>query len=378
MSDMEVIDMKFYPYGHQCIDDNDVAAVAETLKSDFLTTGPKVSEFEKTICKYTGAKYCVAVSNATAGLHIAALAANFKPDDEVITSPITFLSSANCARFVGADVVFADIDAETACIDPEETKKRITQRTKGIVAVHYAGQSCDMEKIAAIAKEHNLVVIEDAAHAMGSDYHDTKVGCCKYSDMTVFSFHPVKTVTTGEGGAVTTNSAELYEKLCAFRAHGIYREKDYPAHYYEMRELGYNYRMTDFQAALGISQMAKLDKFKTRRRAIVDYYNKKLELPHLVEREYSTACFHLYPVLVENRDDFFTKAHDLSLGVQVHYIPVHTQPYYRQFGYNWGDYPKAEEYYKHTVSLPLYPALTDDDLDEIIRRIKSFYNLSHK
>ena len=363
--------MKFYPYGHQHIDEEDIAAVVEVLRSDYLTTGPKVAEFEKAICDYTGAKYCVTVSSATAGLHIAALAAGFTAGNEVITSPMTFVSSANCARFAGADVVFADIDPETACIDPQEIEKRITGKTKGIVAVHYAGQSCDMEKIAAIAKQHNLKVIEDAAHAIGSDYKDTKVGCCKYSDMTVFSFHPVKTITTGEGGAVTTNSKELYEKLLAYRSHGIHREKDYPAHFYEMRELGFNYRMTDIQAALGVSQIRKLDKFKARRREIVDFYNKNLGLPHVIERGYSNACFHIYPVLVENRDEFFAKAHENGLGLQVHYIPVHTQPYYRQFGYNWGDYPRAEEYYKHTVSLPLYPALSDDDVVDVILRLKS-------
>lgn len=216
-----------------------------------------------------------------------------------------------------------------------------------------------------------MIVIEDAAHAIGSEYKTTKVGSCAYSDMTVFSFHPVKTITTGEGGAVTTNNKELYDKLCAFRAHGMHKDGDMQNTWeYEMRELGYNYRMTDFQAALGISQLKRLDVFKSRRREIVDYYNKNLGLPHLTERDFSNACFHLYPVLVDNRRDFYFKAREKGLNLQVHYIPVHTQPYYAQFGYKNGDFPKAENYYEHCISLPLYPALTDEDLAEIVKRLK--------
>ncbi len=360
-----------YGYGHQYIDDDDISAVIDVLKSDFLTCGPKVTEFEQAICRYTGAKYCVAVSNATAGLHIAVLASGLQKGEEAITSPNTFLSSANCICFVGARPVFADIDAETGNIDAKEIEKHITPKTKVLVPVHFAGQSCDMREIARIAKKHNLVVIEDAAHGIGSDYCGTKVGSCAYSDMTVFSFHPVKTITTGEGGAVTTNSKELYDKLCAFRAHGVHKDGAMLNTWeYEMRELGFNYRMTDFQAALGLSQLKKLEKFKARRRQIVDFYNKELKLPHLIEKDFSNACFHLYPILVDNRRDFYFKARDKGLNLQVHYIPVHTQPYYRQFGYKKGDYPNAENYYEHCISLPLYPSLTDDDLVEIVKRIK--------
>ena len=364
--------MKTYGYGHQSITEADVESVVGVLCGDYLTCGPAVRAFEQAICAYTGAKYCVAVANATAGLHIAALAAGLGPGDEAITSPITFLSSANCIAFTGAKPVFADIDPRTADVDPEEIARRITPRTKALVPVHFAGQSCDMERIAALAKAHGLKVIEDAAHAIGSDYKDTKVGSCKYSDMTVFSFHPVKTITTGEGGAVTTNDPDLYAKLCAFRAHGTHKDGEMAHTWeYEMRELGYNYRITDLQCALGQSQLKRLNEFKRRRREIVSYYNENLGLPHLEEMPYSNACFHLYPVLVENRREFYFRAREAGLNLQVHYIPVPTQPYYRAtYGYKPGDYPKAEAYYAKCISLPLYPSLTDDDLAEIVRRIK--------
>lgn len=360
--------MKTYGYGHQYIDEEDIKAVNDVLKSDYLTCGPKVSDFEQAICDYTGAKYCVAVNSATSGLHIAMLAAGVGIGDEVITSPMTFLSSANCARFTGADVRFADIYPDTACINPDEIKKHISDKTKAIVPVHFAGQSCDMDAIKAILpKDRKVFIIEDAAHAIGSLYKGAKVGSCAYSDMTVFSFHPVKNITTAEGGAVTTNNEELYKKLLAFRSHGMHHTSDWK---YDMIELGYNYRMTDIQAALGISQLKKIEKFKARRREIVDYYNKNLGLPHLIEQDFSNACFHLYPVLVENREQFYHDARNNGLYLQVHYIPVHTQPYYQHLGYKQGDFPCAENFYNHCISLPLYPALTDEDLDEIVKRIK--------
>ena len=363
--------MKTYAYGKQNITEADIQAVVETLKSPYLTCGPKVKEFEQAICDYTGAKYAVAVNSATSGLHIAMMACGVSTGDEVITSTMTFLASANCARFCGADVKFADIEKDTANINPEDIEKRITSKTKAVIPVHFAGQSCDMEKIYKTAKKHDIFVIEDAAHAIGSEYKGKKVGCCEFSDMAVFSFHPVKTVTTAEGGAVVTNSKALYDKLCAFRAHGMHKDGDMVNTWeYEMRELGYNYRMTDIQAALGISQLKRLDDFKKRRREIVAYYNKELNLPHLTEKDFSNACFHLYPILIENRKDFYFAAREKGLYLQVHYIPVHTQPYYREQGYDWGNYPNAEEYYKHCISLPLYPDLTDEDLAEIVKRIK--------
>lgn len=362
---------KKYAYGKQNITEEDISTVVETLKSPFLTCGPKVKEFEQAICDYTGAKYAVAVNSATSGLHIAMLAAGVGESDEVITSPITFLASANCARFCGAMVKFADIEKETANIDFREIEKQISARTKVIIPVHFAGQSCDMERIYSLAKKHNIIVVEDAAHAIGSEYKGKKVGCCEFSDMTVFSFHPVKTITTAEGGAVLTNNKELYDKLCAFRAHGMHKDGEMVDTWeYEMRELGYNYRMTDVQASLGISQLKRLDSFKKRRREIVDFYNKELNIPHLVEKDFSNACFHLYPILVEDRKKIYFAAREKGLYLQVHYIPVHTQPYYRNLGYNWGDFPHAEEYYKHCISLPLYPELSDEDLVEIAKRIK--------
>lgn len=363
--------MKTYSYGKQNISEDDIKSVIEVLKSPYLTCGPKVKEFEKAICDYTGAKYCVALNSATSALHVAMMALGIQEGDEVITTPITFLASANCARYCGADVKFADIESDTANIDPDEIEKHITDKTKAIIPVHFAGQSCDMEKIYKIAQKHNLKIVEDAAHAIGSEYKGKKVGCCEYSDMVVFSFHPVKTITTAEGGAVVTNNKELYEKLCAYRSHGMHKDGEMANTWeYEMRELGYNYRMTDVQAALGISQLKRLDEFKKRRREIVDFYNKNLNIEHLIEKDFSNACFHLYPILIENRKDFYFKARQKGLFLQVHYIPVHTQPYYKNLGYKMGDYPKAEEYYRKCISLPLYPDLKDEDLIEITKRIK--------
>ena len=364
--------MKTYPYGRQYLDFKDYIAVLKTLSSEFLTCGPKVLAFEKALCDYTGAKYCVAANSATSALHLAMLAANVTAKHEVITSPITFLASANCARYVGADVKFADIEPETANVNSLEIQKHISAKTRAIIPVHFSGQSCDMEKIHKLAQNKDIVIIEDAAHAIGSDYKNTKVGSCAYSDMTVFSFHPVKTITTGEGGAITTNSKDLYEKLLSFRSHGMYKDGEMIETWeYEMRELGYNFRLTDIQAALGISQLKKLEQFKSRRREIVTYYNTHLELTHLTEKDYSHACFHLYPILVENRKEFFKKARAIGLNLQVHYIPVHLQPYYKQFGYKEGDFPHAENYYNKCISLPLFPSLKDKDLKEIVKRIKS-------
>lgn len=364
-------EIKSYPYGKQSIDESDIKAVLKVLSSSHLTCGPKVSEFEQQLCDYTGAKYAVAVNSATSGLHLAIKALGIKAGDEVITSPITFVASANCALYEGAFVRFADIDPKTANIAPDEIAKQITPKTKAIIPVHFAGQSCDMKEIYKLAKERGLFVIEDAAHAVGSEYKGKKVGSCLFSDMAVFSFHPVKTITTAEGGAVLTNDEKLYHKLCALRSHGVYKDGAMTNDWrYEMRELGFNYRMSDIHAALGLSQLKRLKSFKARRRAIVEFYNKNLGLEHLEEKEFSNACFHLYVALLDNRDEFYFKAKENGLNLQVHYIPVHTQPFYRALGYREGDYPNAEAYYKKCISLPLYPSLEREDLEIIAGRIK--------
>jgi len=359
--------MKTYSYGKQNISWADCWAVFKTLRSNYLTCGSQIKRFEQAVCDYTGAKYCVAVSSGTAALHLAMLVLNLKPEDEVITTPITFLASANCIMFVGAKPVFADIEPDTANIDVNQISQAITNHTKALIPVHFAGQSCDMEAISKLARQQNLFVVEDAAHAIGADYKGQKIGCCQYSDMTTFSFHPVKNITTAEGGAITTNNEEFYYKLLALRAHGSYKDGDLVSDWrYEMRDLGFNYRLTDLQAALGCSQLKRLEKFKQRRREIVEYYNENLACKHLIERDYSDACFHLYPILLDNRDQFYHRAKEYGLNLQVHYIPVHTQPYYLNLGYRYGDFPQAENYYKKTISLPLYPSLTDKDLRYII------------
>jgi len=376
---------KTYTYGKQNISWKDIWEVVKVLRSPFLTQGPKIFEFEKVICDCTGAKYSVVVSNATAALHIAMKALGISEGDEVITSPNTFLASANAVIYVGGAVKFADIDSRTACIDTAEIKKHITKQTKVIIPVHYAGQSCDMEKIQKIAKEHNLFIVEDAAHAIGSEYKNNKVGCCQFSDMTVFSFHPVKNLTTGEGGVITTNNKDLYEKLLKLRSHGIVRDKNSLINndgswYYEMPEPGFNYRMTDIQAALGISQFKRLDKFVNRRREIVNFYKDAFDnderFSFLQEMDDSKAAFHLFPLLIDFskvkiiKKELFEKLKESGLNLQVHYIPVHLQPFYSNFGFKKGDFPKAEKFYQNEVSLPLYYGLNQKDLNYIVDVIK--------
>ena len=373
---------KFIPYGRQSISEEDIQAVVEVLRSDWLTQGPAVEAFEQAVADYCGAKYAVAVANGTAALHLASLAAGFDAADEVITSPITFVASANCIVYAGSTPVFADIDARTYCIDPEQIEAKLSGRTKGIIPVHFTGQPCDMAAIHRIAKDSHLVVIEDAAHAIGASYEvdgqTYKVGSCAHSDMTIFSFHPVKHMTTGEGGMITTNNPELYEKLCQLRTHGITKDpgkltrNDGPW-YYEQQELGFNYRITDMQCALGLSQIKRLDSFVARRRQIAEIYSKAFSCcGELIVPEQAIAAnssWHLYMLSLRSLDRriVFETLRERGLGVNVHYIPVHLQPYYQDnFTFKAGDFPVSEAYYQRAVTLPLFPAMTDDDIQYVI------------
>lgn len=373
-------------YGKQTIEDDDIKAVVDTLKSPLITCGPKVDELEKELCEYTGARYAVAVSNGTAALHCACIAAGIGPGDEVITTPMTFAASANCALYCGAKPVFADINPETYNIDPDSIIKCITSRTKAIIAVDFTGQVVEADKIRKICDEYGLLFIEDAAHSIGSSYNGTKVG--NIADITTFSFHPVKTITGGEGGAVLTNDENLYNKISLAHTHGITHDeammKDLPHEgmwYYEQISLGYNYRMTDFQAALLISQLGKLERFKKRRKEIVDYYDSELKNVDGIiiqkEIEQSDTCRHLYIIrLDENvlsctRREFFDEMGSRGVQPQVHYVPVYWFPYYQKLGYKKGLCPNAERIYKGIMSIPLYPLLTEEEMKYVVDVIKS-------
>lgn len=368
----------YIPYGRQYIDEEDIQAVVETLKSDYLTTGPKIDEFEKIVAEYVGAKYAVAVSNGTAALHIACLAIGLKEGDEVITTPNTFAASANCVLYCGASPVFADINPDTLNINTRDIRNKINKRTKAIIAVHFAGQPCDMDEIHAIAKEYNLIVIEDAAHALGAEYKGHKIG--SLSDMTTFSFHPVKHITTGEGGMITTNNEDLYRKLKMFRTHGITRDTELMVNnegswYYEQLYLGYNYRITDIQCALGISQMKKLNHFIKRRNEIVNIYNQAFQnndeiiLPIILDG--CISSWHLYVIQLKslNRKFVFDQLRQNNIGVNVHYIPVYKHPYYRDNGYANVKCLEAELYYSRCISLPIYPNLSVAEQEYIINHL---------
>ena len=370
-------------YGHQYIDDDDIKAVVDVMKCDYLTCGPKIAELEQKLCRVTGAKYAVVCSNGTAALHIAALAAGVQPGDEVITTPITFAASANCALYCGAKPVFADINEETYNIDPACVEALTTEKTKAVVAVDYTGQSVELDRLLAHCHKNNIVLIEDGAHVIGTRYNGRYNG--SIADMTTLSFHPVKTVTCGEGGAVLTNSEEYYQKLLLYRSHGITRDETQMEHepdgswYYEQIALGYNYRMTDMQAALLISQLDKLPAFSKRRKEIVKAYNEAFsKLPQLVvqkEIPESDTTRHLYILrlnpdrLTIGRKEFFDALAAENVCCNVHYIPTYYFPYYEKLGYHRGLCPKAEKLYEEIISLPLYYAMSDQDVQDVIEAV---------
>lgn len=371
-------------YGHQYIDDKDIDAVVDVLKSDYLTCGPKITALEQKLCEITGAKYAVAVSNGTAALHIACQAAGVAKGDEVITTPITFAASANCALYCGAKPVFADIKESTYNIAPESVAEHMTEKTKAVVAVDFTGQAVELDALLKICRENNAVLIEDGAHSIGTKYRGKGVG--SIADMTTFSFHPVKTVTGGEGGAVLTNSEEYYKKLVLYRAHGITRDtalmerESQGGWYYEQIALGMNYRMTDIQAALILSQLDKLDMFSDRRKEIVARYNEAFsKLPEITvqeEIEPSDTTRHLYILRIKpekltiGRKEFFDAMAAENICCNVHYIPVYYHPYYEKLGYERGICPKAEKLYEEMMSLPLYYAMTDQDVEDVIHAVK--------
>ena len=380
---------KLLPYGHQWIDEEDIKVVIEVLRSDWITQGLKVAEFEEEFARYVGAKYAVAVNSGTSALHTACFAENIEKGDEVITTPITFAASANCVLYQGGIPVFADIDANTLNIDPEEIKKKITKRTKALIPVDFTGLPLDLEKILQIAKDNDLIIIEDASHALGATYKNSKIG--SISDMTIFSFHPVKHITTGEGGMITTNNEKFYEKLKLFRTHGITKERDKLLNYdgpwyYEMQELGYNYRLTDFQCALGLSQLKKIDRIIQWRREIVQKYNcefkamPEIKIPQ-INPATSNPAWHIYMIQLNlkslklGRKEIFEALRAENIGVNVHYIPIHLQPYYqKRFGYHLGDFPKAENYYSRAITLPIFPKMTEKDINDVIKAVKKVIN----
>lgn len=381
----------YLSYGRQWIDDKDIERVIEVLKGDYLTTGPYVKEFEDKVASYVGAKYAVAVCNGTAALHIACYAAGITTGDEVLVPAMTFAASSNCVLYCGGIPVFVDIDPKTYNIDLKDLESKITEKTKAIIPVDLTGQSVDMDRIMEIAEKFGLIVIEDAAHALGSEYKGKKVGTGAH--MTEFSFHPVKPITTGEGGVVVTDNKEFYEKMVLFRTHGITRNNELMTcnegpWYYEQIDLGYNYRITDLQCALGTSQMDRIDEFINRRREIVSIYNEALKEVHEIvtpyEEEFSNSGWHIYVIKLKlqelkvGRKEIFKALIAENIGVNVHYIPVYMHPYYEKLGYKKGLCKNAEELYERMITLPLFPKMTEEDVQDVINGVKKVINYYRK
>lgn len=379
------------PYGRQDITQADIDAVVEVLKSDFLTQGPLVPRFEQAVATYTGAEYAVAVNSATSALHLACLALGLGPGDVLWTSPITFVASANCARYCGADVDFVDIDPRTYNLCPQALEQKLIEAERAgrlpkiVVPVHLAGQPCDMAAIHALAQRYGFRIVEDASHAIGARYRGEPVGNCRYSDITVFSFHPVKIITTAEGGMALTNDAALAERMALLRSHGITREPEQMTHepdgpwYYQQIDLGFNYRMTELQAALGLSQLGRLDVYVAQRAKLAQQYDELLAgLPVVTPWQHpdGASAWHLYVVRLQldglplNHRQVFEALREQGIGVNLHYIPVHTQPYYRGLGFGSGDFPIAEAYYAEAISLPLYPTLPESDQMRVVSALR--------
>jgi UDP-4-amino-4,6-dideoxy-N-acetyl-beta-L-altrosamine transaminase len=377
-----VIFIKFLPYGRQYIDKNDVKEVLKVLKSDFITQGPKIEEFERKLADYCNSEYAVAFNSGTSALHGAYFAFGLKQGDEIITSPNTFVATSNAALYLDAKPIFTDIEKETGNMDVSKVEEKITDKTKLVVPVHYSGNPVDLKELHKIVEENEIKVIEDAAHAIGAQYNGENIGNSRYSEMSIFSFHPVKHITTGEGGAVLTNNEDYYEKLMMFRSHGITKnhfinESD-GDWYYEMHYLGFNYRITDIQTALGLSQLKKLDEFVRRRRNIAKLYEASFEdnpfFDTVIEKYHCKSSYHLYPILIKDeykdqKEEIFLRLRKEGLGVQVHYIPVYLQPYYQKLGYKMGSCPRSENFYQKEISIPMYPSMDNEDVNYVIKKI---------
>lgn len=398
--------MKPIPYGRQNITDDDIKAVVDTLKSDYLTQGPKIQEFEDNFSRYIGCKYSVAVASGTAALHLSTLVLGVKPGDKVITTPITFVATANCVRYCGGEVVFADIDPDTYLLNIKSVRNLLETSPKGtykgIIPVDFTGRPVDLEEFKKLADEYGLWIIEDACHAPGGYFIDSKqhkqlCGNANFADLSIFSFHPVKHIACGEGGMITTNDKDLYQKLLLLRTHGITKgdpnfpyqntlefancgyeeETEYPGWYMEMQQLGFNYRLTDFQASLGISQLKRVEEGLNRRREIARIYFDAFKDKEYIKGQSDFLdghAYHLYIIEVEDRLNLYNYLREHNIYSQIHYIPAHLMPYYRQFGWKEGDLPNAETYYIHCISLPMFPSLLDEEQQYVINTIISFYN----